>query len=214
MSTYFNDIDFTFRCSSIPVMKIYMIQNSVNGKSYVGITRRSLAERWSEHLEEARGARSSRALTQAIRKYGESAFSIQLLGEAEDWDSLCAAEVELIQLLGTKAPGGYNLTNGGDGAVGLCEEALARMREKCRKLRHSEETKKKISEAGLGRKHSEEAKAKISAGHSGKVLSEEHKEKLSAAKMGKKRPNRSEEHCRKISEGLRAAHKRRRETRG
>lgn len=193
-------------------MKIYLITNNVNGKRYVGLTSRSVSERWAEHLEEARGSRSRRALTLAIRKYGAPAFTIEQIAEADDWDSLCLAEVDLIESLGTKAPLGYNMTDGGEGSRGLCEEALERMREKCRKLRHTPESRQKISEAGAGRIMSEETKARISSKHSGKVLSPEHRQKLSLAKTGKKMPVRSEEHKRKISEGLRAAHARRKES--
>lgn len=60
-----------------------------------------------------------------------------------------------------------------------------------------------------GRRVSPETRAKISAGHKGKTLSVEHRAKLSAAKLGKKRPPRSDDHCAKISEGLRRAWKRR-----
>lgn len=194
-------------------MKIYLITNLVNGKSYVGITRRSVDERWAEHLQDASGAKSRRALTNAIRKYGVSAFNIEEIGKADDWDSLCAAEIELIESLQTKVPAGYNMTNGGDGARGLCNEALERMRDKCKMHRHSVETKLKISAAGKGRKVSDETRRKISERHIGKTLTVEHKEKLSAAKLGKKMPPRSDEHKRKISEGLRAAHKRRKEAR-
>ncbi len=193
-------------------MKIYLITNNVNGKRYVGLTSRSVSERWAEHLEEARGSRSQRALTLAIRKYGVPAFTIEQIAEADDWDSLCVAEVDLIESLGTKAPLGYNMTDGGEGCRGLCDEALGRMREKCRKLRHTTESRQKISEAGTGRIVSDETKARISDKHSGKVLSQEHRQKLSLAKTGKKMPVRSEEHKRKISEGLRAAHARRKES--
>lgn len=193
-------------------MKIYLITNTKNGKKYVGITRRSISERWAEHLEESRRGRSKRALTMALRKYGQDSFLIEQIGEAENWDSLCAAEVELIESIGTKAPNGYNMTDGGDGSIGLCPEALERMKEKCRASRHTEETKRLISEAGKGRKHSTEAKQKISSARKGKPLSEEHRQKLAIAKIGKKRPDRSPEHCQKISDGLRAAHKRRKES--
>ena len=69
---------------------------------------------------------------------------------------------------------------------------------------HSEETKKKISEAGKGRHHSEEAKRKMSEAAKGnknslgKHHSEETRRKISIAHIGM-RP--SEETRRKISEG-------------
>jgi len=64
---------------------------------------------------------------------------------------------------------------------------------------HSDETKKKISEARNGSEVSEEVKKKISASHKGKPKSEEHKRKLSEAKKGQKL---SEETKKKISESL------------
>ena len=63
---------------------------------------------------------------------------------------------------------GYNIRRGG--ARGL----------------HSEETKRKISEAGLGRRHSEETRRQMSLSHNGKVFSQQTKAKMSGAKAGKR----------------------------
>ena len=70
--------------------------------------------------------------------------------------------------------------------------------------KHSEETKKKISEAHKGKKLSEEHRKKLSEAvkgtnnpNYGKKLSEEHRKKLSEAHKGKKL---SEEHRKKIGE--------------
>jgi hypothetical protein len=63
----------------------------------------------------------------------------------------------------------------------------------------SEETKKKLLEAKLGKKHSEETKQKISEANKGKKHSEESKRKMSEAKLGKPNPM-SEETKKKISE--------------
>ena len=73
------------------------------------------------------------------------------------------------------------------------------LKSKKRKPR-SEETKKKISDALKGKKRksfTEEHKRKLSEVRRGKQKSEEHKRKISEAKMGK---SLSEEHKRKISE--------------
>lgn len=192
-------------------MNLYLITNTKNGKMYIGITRRQIAERWAEHLEDARGTKSKRALAQAIRKYGEDAFKVVVLETAEDWPALCEAETFYITVVGTKVPNGYNMTDGGDGNKGMCAEALERMHAKCKNLRHTEEAKQRIGAAGKGRIVSAETRAKISAGHAGKTLTPEHRAKLAAAKLGKKRPPRSAEHSRKIAEGLVRAHQRRRD---
>ena len=72
--------------------------------------------------------------------------------------------------------------------------------------KHSEESKKKMSEAQRGKRLSEETKKKISEAKKGdrnpnygKKFSEEHRRKMSEAHKGKKR---SEEHQRKLSESL------------
>ena len=71
---------------------------------------------------------------------------------------------------------------------------------------HSEESKRKISEATIGKVpwnkgktgvYSEETKGKLSEAHKGKIFSEEHRGKLSEAGKGRKL---SEETRRKISE--------------
>ena len=76
--------------------------------------------------------------------------------------------------------------------------------------RHSEETRKKLSETHKGKpspnkgKHlSEEHKKKLSETHKGKQFSEEHKNKLSEANKGK---HFSEEHKKKISEAKKGKH--------
>lgn len=48
--------------------------------------------------------------------------------------------------------------------------------------KHSEETRKKVSEAGRGRVHTEETKRKIAEANRGKVFSEETRAKMRAAK--------------------------------
>ena len=62
---------------------------------------------------------------------------------------------------------------------------------------HTEETKKKISEAHKGKTLSDETKKKISEANKGKTFSDEHKKKLSEANKGK---THSDETKKKISE--------------
>lgn len=174
--------------------KIYLITNIENKKQYVGITKFSIEERFSQHTK--RGF----LLTQAIQKYGEQNFSIELIEEVESADRAYELEIFYIQKYNTKVPHGYNLTNGGDGIYGvvISEDDRKRRSEIMKKLHkekrtgmygknHSEETKKKMSAASKGKskpwlvgvKKSEEAKEKIRQRNLGRTLSKEIRKKIS-----------------------------------
>lgn len=186
---------------------VYLITNTATGKRYVGVTRRGLKRRWSEHLRAARTGINT-ALYSAIRKYSEAVFTIEQLASVVNKDDVAVVERALIEQQKTKAPFGYNLTDGGDGVIGLPDEIVKRTAEKNVGRKHSPEALEKIRVAGRLRKQSDETKSKMRAAHSGKTLSAEHRAKLSASKLGKKLPPRTAEHSEKIAAGLRAAHAR------
>jgi hypothetical protein len=59
-------------------MIIYIARNLNDGLSYVGKTGKPLLERWKQHLQDARNG-SRKYFHNAIRKYGESAFSLEII---------------------------------------------------------------------------------------------------------------------------------------
>lgn len=65
-------------------------------------------------------------LQQAIRKYGADKFILQTLVVADDWSYLCELEERAIVAFNTRAPNGYNLTKGGEGARGIVHTEEAR----------------------------------------------------------------------------------------
>jgi hypothetical protein len=100
-------------------------------------------------------------------------------------DEALSLEIELIAEYGRKDNGTgilRNLTDGGDGVSGL---------------RHNEETKRKISEAGTNRQHTEETRRKMSKSHKGKVMSQDARRKMSEFHRGK---TLSESHREKIGD--------------
>jgi group I intron endonuclease len=142
---------------------IYVITNILNGKQYVGITG-DLKMRWYRHRK-ANG--SSPALHAAIRSYGIENFVFTHLMDVFSIEYAQEIEQELIASKGTKAPFGYNLTDGGEGAFGVIQSEITRKKksEASKNKRHSIETRKKMSESQKGvakPKFSEEHKAKLS----------------------------------------------------
>ena len=93
---------------------VYMCTNTTNGKSYVGITRKSLARRRAEHLSSASSTRHScRAFHAAIASHGADKFQWTTLAENVAEDAVDDAEMRFIALHDTFGPNGYNLTRGG-----------------------------------------------------------------------------------------------------
>ena len=80
----------------------------MNNKSYIGQTTRTIEERWSEHLKEARANRSNHPIYRAIRKYGSENFTISLIEEVSN-DKLDMREKYWIQYYDTYK-NGYNAT--------------------------------------------------------------------------------------------------------
>ena len=167
---------------------IYVRPNLINGKKYVGQATNLKVRQsdWKCLTKKYAGA----AINNAREKYGIEAFGFEILKECDDKE-LDYWEKYYIKELNTKAPYGYNLTDGG---------------ETIRGYTHTEETRKKLSECHKGKHRSEETKIKISKGNKGKKLSDETIKKLSEANKGEKNPNYgkhwSEEHKKKISEAL------------
>lgn len=86
---------------------IYQIKNLKNDKKYVGLTYRSIEQRFIEHCR----AKDNFPIHLAIQKYGKENFNISLL---EEIDKPEERERYWIEQLGT-FKNGYNATCGGDG---------------------------------------------------------------------------------------------------
>lgn len=165
---------------------IYMIQNKVNNKMYIGQAV-DIEDRWGEHRRGLRGGyHHNKHLQNSWKRDGEENFEFTVLLECEESNLNMYEEYYIFELMTYDPRVGYNKDYGGKSG------------------RPTEETKRKLSEARKGEKHhmygkqlSEEAKRKMSESHKGRQFSEETRRKLSEAKKGK---HRSEETKRKISE--------------
>ena len=111
---------------------IYMATNTVNGKRYVGITKRGLAARKKRHLYLARkGDDGCSRLYDAIRKYGEDSFVWQSIATADTEKEAFRIERALIKKI-RRFSEEYNITDGGEGgrsSAPLSEETRERLRE-------------------------------------------------------------------------------------
>jgi group I intron endonuclease len=177
-------------------MFVYCIKNKVNGKEYVGLTKRTIDSRWKQHIQESLRLGSweyNTPLGNAIKKYGKDSFDISILKECGSILELKEEEKRFISVRKSLSKyGGYNLTEGGDGRFGykLSEETKNKLRSFNLGKKMSKESKEKMSIAAKirtfgkpspmeGKKHTEDAKYKISEAGKGRVHSEETRKKRS-----------------------------------
>jgi group I intron endonuclease len=179
---------------------IYCITNEINNKKYVGLTRKTLDERWKSHLNTLK-KKKKYAIHHAMSKYGVENFTIELLESGVEKDR----EYFWIKELKTRQHG-YNMTVGGDGTHGLKFDAdskrilseLAIENHKYKKIgmygkTHTEETKRKMSES------------QKSLGRTG-INNPLYGKKRSSDAIQKMRKPKSEQMKRKLSQTLKAKH--------
>jgi group I intron endonuclease len=146
---------------------IYLTKNIVNNKKYIG---------WHATNKLYDGyIGSGHYLQRSINKYGKNNFLNGII-EFCDENNFLQREKYWIKELNTMTPNGYNLTEGGEGAIGY-KHTLENLKL-FKKRRFSEESKRKMSLSHKGKKinhkviHSQETREKIS-----KTLSDKNIEK-------------------------------------
>ena len=134
---------------------VYKATNVVNGKTYIGVTTKTLERRVYEHLWTAKMRRpGARLLTRAIRKHGEDSFTFEVLESYQTIEAAMAGERQHIERLKPQ----YNLAAGGVGPSGVKWSARRhRIMKKSLRAAWTDERRQKASVAMKGRKRSEEA---------------------------------------------------------
>lgn len=164
--------------------KVYMVTNLINSKRYVGITKKSVNDRFIHHCSQGFH------LTSAIKKYGRNNFKLETLAYCSSKEIACLYEIKLIKKLNTKVPNGYNFSEGGE-----CPTHTQEVKDKISmqligKKKSPEHTKKIQENAiinGLKRKgiarseFTDEWKLNISKGKKGTFYTQEHKNNISKA---------------------------------
>lgn len=122
---------------------IYILENKINKKKYVGQTTKSLHRRIIEHKH------TNSLIGKAIKKYGEENFEKTIIEVS--YELLNEEEIKKIAELNTIYPNGYNLTTGGEGIKNPTKEVREKIGRTHRGKIVSLETRKKMSESDKGR---------------------------------------------------------------
>ena len=161
-----------------PSQKDYIVYSHINKKNrkqYIGWTSHSIEKRWLNHLKCVENG-SQTLFHNAIRKWGfsDDVWEHEILETFFTRDDAKAAERLWIARRNSyayEAHGhGYNMTIGGDGAVGYI---------------FSDEAKKKSSEAHKGLKKTREHCQRLSIANRGKKRSKETCLRIGLSKLGK-----------------------------
>lgn len=113
-------------------MIVYEAINKINGKSYIGLTTKSLEHRKSQHIRSAKSG-STQHFAKALRKYGPESFEWTVVMSCSTLENLYKREKQIISLYESHQL--YNKSLGGEhSAFGM---------------RHSEEVKRLCRECSL-----------------------------------------------------------------
>lgn len=132
---------------------VYCHTNKINGKKYIGITKQTPDKRWKNG-----NGYSSQHFSRAIQKYGWNNFEHTILMINLTKNQACYYERFYIKKYETTLPEkGYNETLGGDGG-GMynkhhTQEARKKISEARKMIGFSETHKRHISESKTGIKH-------------------------------------------------------------
>lgn len=112
---------------------VYVHTNKANGKKYVGITSQNVTRRWRN----GNGYYENEHFYRAIQKYGWDGFTHEVVKAGLPKSEACALECQLIAMYkSNQGEYGYNASTGGENPA--------------QGVKHSDETKRKMSEAHKG----------------------------------------------------------------
>lgn len=179
-NTYWCKFDNIYNLKPIP--GIYILYCITSGKYYIGETI-NIKKRMGEHMRS-----KNQLIHKVIKRRGLENFLyyIEYFPNFKKED-LLPIEESLIIKYNSLVPNGYN----------ICEKGSDQTNRV-----FSEEHKRKMSEAKIGKKLSEYTKSKISKSHTGRKLSDSHKQRISQSNLGKKMSDESKEKISNSSKGV------------
>lgn len=153
------------------VYYIYKITNALDGRIYIGQST-DPKSRWYRHKYSAKKQNTNQYIHKAMHKHGVENFFFEVIAEFEKKEDANNAECNLIDQYKTRNKKfGYNIKPGGYKRGGW---------------KHSEETKKKLSESWKD-VHGENGVKAAHDANQGRKLSKEHVEAIRQANLGNKR---------------------------
>jgi group I intron endonuclease len=157
-------------------MIIYQTTNLINGKKYIG----------KDIKNNPYYIGSGTLLKKAIKKYGKKNFKKEILEYCNNKEHLVEREKYWLEYFDVENNNNfYNKTNKPFGNSGLSEETKKKISKARIGKKLSEETKEKISKARTGIKSKEYKKGK-NHGNYKKSKTKEHKTNMSLSRIGKK----------------------------
>ena len=193
----------------MPYGVVYLLTDLTNGRYYIGQT-----TDYSQRMRQHSRSRVNLPLANAIKKHGWEKFSREILGEAENKESLDNLE-KLWIILASAIETGYNMKDGGANGKPCAETRLRQAAAKIGKKQSPETIERRIAplrgrvrpqhvrealmNSLIGRVVPEELRARIANKLKGHIISPEQREKISNSLKG---CVRSASHSRKLSESL------------
>lgn len=180
-------------------MVIYKLTNKINGMVYIGQTH-NIKRRIAAHKSDAKGFilgvyKRNSYIVRAIAKYGFENFSLEIIQEGfKTQEEMDNAEVYWVSKYNsTDSNFGYNIQKGGHGVGKMSENSKRLLSIAHLGKKQSEETRKRNSLSKIGKKHSPETIEKIKTALTGRKCSKEHIRNNALARTGKKMPDTTKE---------------------
>ena len=110
---------------------IYKITNDINQRIYIGMTERSIEERFKEHCRAYKQEKcEKRPLYSAMKKYGPEHFHVELVEETDNPEEREQYWIEFYN----SYKEGYNATLGGDGRSHINQDEIEKILEAYNRL--------------------------------------------------------------------------------
>ncbi len=129
---------------------VYQHTNKLTKKSYIGFTKKTIEQRWTDHINNAFSSTKNWKFWNALRKYGTICWAHLVLGKYKTSKKAKKMEMFFIKKFNTYLQG-YNSTLGGEGFTG----------------KHSKKLKKFFSDLHTGQIWKKSSRQKLSFSISG-----------------------------------------------